>query len=368
MRIVKAEIFKARIALKMPFKTALGSGQATETLFIRLHTDDGLVGMGEASYMGTVVGETLSTGAAAAVEYARLLLDKNPLALKPLTKQMRSLLPNNPTTRSALDMALYDIVGQAVGMPIYALLGGERRPLTTDMTIGIDTPEAMTRTARDYVDRGFSAIKIKLGTAYREDIERVSRIRAEVGDDIQLRVDANQGWDHVTALKVLRELSSLDIQYCEQPVPACDLEGITYLRQLSPVPIMADEAVFDQYDAFRLIKRESCDYINIKLAKSGGIDTAMSISSVAEAAGIKCMIGCMAESRLGLTASAHLASALDNIVFYDLDGAEMHIDDPIEGGLVYHHGGEIELPTAPGLGATIDQTFLDQLEKISVTS
>jgi len=367
MRIVKAEIFAANLPLKSPFRIALGSSQATETLFIRLHTDDGPIGTGEANYLRPVVGESLSTGQAAATEYARFLMGENPLALKSLASQMRAFMPGNPTTRSALDMALYDIAAQSAGMPLHELLGGEKRTLITDVTVGIDVPQVMARNARNFVDRGFAAIKIKLGTGYADDTERVARIRADVGEDIQLRVDANQAWDCVVAAKILKEISSLNIQYCEQPIPAWDAYALAYLRQHSPVPIMADEAVFDQYDAFRLVREASCDYLNIKLAKSGGIDAAIGISSVSEAAGVKCMIGCMAETRLGLTASAHLASALDNIAFCDLDGSEMHADDPIEGGLTYGRGGEIDLPTSPGLGAVVDPTFLNCLEKISIT-
>jgi len=158
----------------------------------------------------------------------------------------------------------------------------------------------------------------------------------------------------------------MGIQYCEQPVAAWDYDSMAYIASLGYIPIMADESLFDEHDAYKLMVNASCDCLNIKLAKSGGIHTALKITSIAEASGLWCMIGCMSETRLGLTAAAHLASARPNIRQIDLDSAYMLTIDPVIGGMVYGEGGTITLPDLPGLGATIDPDFLSTLEHLII--
>ena len=156
-------------------------------------------------------------------------------------------------------------------------------------------------------------------------------------------------------------MKTLDIQYTEQPLPVWDIDNLARLRDSIDIPVCADESVFDHHDALKLIKHNAVDYLNIKLGKSGGIHTALNINAIAEAAGCKCMIGCFAESRLALTAAAHLAAAKPNIVFLDLDSAYKQSLDPVIGGLQYDSkiGGKITLPTSPGLGASFDESFLE---------
>ncbi len=366
MRITKIELFKASMPLKRPFRIALGTSLTTQTLFVRISTDEGLVGMGEADSYRPVVGESQLIAFAAAQEYAQLLIGRDPLAVDQLVMEMRNFLPMTPTTRSAFDIALYDIAGQAAGLPLYALFGGEKRTVYTDNTVGIDTPEKMAEHAREIADDGYPAIKVKLGTTAAEDIARIKAIRAEVGDDIGIRIDANQGWDRATAMVVLDAITPYVIQYCEQPVRAWDFEGMAAIAARSRIPIMADESVFDERDALKLISARAVQYLNIKLAKAGGLNIGLRINTVAEAANIRCMVGCMTETRLGLTAAAHLVSSRPNIAFADLDGAVMLKDDPVTGGMVYGPGGSITLPDTPGLGASIDPDYLAGLETISI--
>jgi L-alanine-DL-glutamate epimerase-like enolase superfamily enzyme len=205
----------------------------------------------------------------------------------------------------------------------------------------------MAREAAGMVARGFPAIKVKLGTNWADDVVRIEAIRAAAGDEVLLRIDANQGWDPVTAEQILQELARYDIEYCEEPVAHRNNAAMARLRAISPIPIMADESVFDHYDAFRLASLGACDYINIKLSKSGGIHTALKINAVAEAAGIRCMVGCIAETRLGLSAGAYLASARPNIVLADLD----------TGGTTYD-GGRVIVPDTPGHGADVKPKML----------
>jgi L-alanine-DL-glutamate epimerase-like enolase superfamily enzyme len=256
------------------------------------------------------------------------------------------------------------VAGKLAGLPLYALLGGSKRPLESDQTIGLDEPEAMAEKAASLQRTGVPAIKVKLGTTAEADLRRIARIREAIGSELPLRIDANQGWDFPTAVAVLSRLQSSGIEYCEQPLVRWDLESFRRLRERVSIPLMADETVFDHHDAFRLVASGCCDYLNIKLAKSGGIHTALKIDAVAEASGAKCMIGCMMESRLGLTAAAHLAAARPNIRYLDLDSHLQLKQDPILGGGRWQ-GASITLPDAPGIGAELDPAFARGCEQAS---
>jgi L-alanine-DL-glutamate epimerase-like enolase superfamily enzyme len=366
MKIIRVEVFKADLPLKRPFRIAIGETRVANTIYVRVHTDRGIYGMGEGNLFTPVVSETQATAVAASRDLAALLIGKDPLDVESRVAEMRRFMPYCPTARSAFDMALYDLLGKTAGLPLHAVLGGPRREIMTDNTVGIDTPKTMVGHALEVKDRGFPAVKVKVGTTPEEDVDRIRRIRAAIGPDLPIRIDANQGWDFVAAVKALKGMEELGIQFCEQPVPAWDHESMRAVRARTSIPIMADEAVFDEHDAIKLVAMRACDYLNIKLGKSSGIHTALKINAVAEAAGMRCMVGCFTESRLGLTAGAHLVSARHNIVFADLDGADMLSEDPVIGGMVYGEGGRIHLPEAPGLGADIDPAFLKKLESFSV--
>jgi L-alanine-DL-glutamate epimerase-like enolase superfamily enzyme len=272
----------------------------------------------------------------------------------------------NSTIKSAFDMALYDIASKAAGQPLYAFLGGKRKQLETDLTIGIDTPEKMANTAADFVQKGVRIIKVKLGKDANEDVLRIQQISDRVGSDIPLRIDANQGWNFDEAVYALQALGAFNIQFCEQPMRRWYDDLLPRLRKMSPVKIMADESVFDHYDAKRLIIAEACDYVNIKFAKSGGILEATKINDICEQYHVPCMMGGMLESRVALTAFAHFALAHENVVFYDMDTCLLgHTMDPVSGGVLYN-GFYLEVPDTPGIGADVQQSFLDTCESVVI--
>jgi L-alanine-DL-glutamate epimerase-like enolase superfamily enzyme len=365
MKISSVQVFKADMALHEPFRIAIMEFKHARSVFVKIDTDAGIYGMGEASPFWRLCGETQEINLAAARDLALLLKGKDPLAIEERIGDMEGYLNHNTTIRSAFDMALYDIAGKAADKPLYALLGGEKRTLVTDMTISINDPGYMAKKAKDFVAKGFGAVKVKLGTTMAEDVERIRAIRGAVGDRIPIRIDANQGWDFNTAVATLQALEPLGIQYCEQPVAHWNFTALRELRRRTSIPIMADESLFSQRDAFVLCRDECCDYLNIKLSKSGGIRNALSICAVAESCGKACMVGCMMESRLGLTAAAHLSSARRVIRFYDLDSALLLAEDPVTGGIKYE-GEKVLLPDGPGLGADIDNAFLKKLESFTV--
>jgi L-alanine-DL-glutamate epimerase-like enolase superfamily enzyme len=363
--ITKVEIYKLNIPRQTQFRIAIGVFEEVQNLLVRIHAGDGLYGLGEGAPLPFLCGETQAIAFEASKALARLLIGRDPYAVEARMQELGSYLVHNTTARSAFDMALYDLLGKRAGLPLYALLGGEKRALTTDETIGLDTPGAMAQEAMEAKERGFAAIKVKLGTGFPDDLDRIRAIREAVGPETLLRIDANQGWDPVTAERILQELARFDIQYCEEPVAHWNNQALRRVRDKSPIPIMADESLFDHHDAFRLASMGACDYFNIKLAKSGGIHTALKINAVAEAAGIQCMVGCMSETRLGLSAAAHLVSARPNIVFADLDSA-FGKADLVDGGITYD-GDSITLPDAPGHGADIKPEVLASLESCTIT-
>jgi len=349
-----------------PFRIATGTMHQTQNLFIQVDTDEGLTGLGECSAFPMITGETQATCFEMAKDFARLWKGKDALDMAIRLKELDDFTAFNATIKSAFDMALYDLASKKQGLPLYKFLNGNKKNLETDLTIGINDPELMAETAVGFKNKGVRIIKIKLGTDAESDIRRVRLIREAVGDSIQLRIDANQGWDYDTACKVLFELGAFDIAFCEQPLRQWNDYLLPELRKMSPVKIMADESVFNHHDAQRLIAAGACDYVNIKLAKSGGIREALLVNAVCEKNGIPCMMGGMLESRLALTAFAHFALSNGNIHFYDLDTCMLgHRVDPVLGGVKYH-GYFLEVPEAAGIGADIDEAFLRECEQTVV--
>jgi L-alanine-DL-glutamate epimerase-like enolase superfamily enzyme len=260
-------------------------------------------------------------------------------------------------------MALHDIAAQAAGLPLYRFLGGKKRPMETDLTIYIGDPAAAGDRALQVLEKGFRIIKTKVGVSVREDVRRLAAIRAAVGDGPAIRIDANQGWGRMEAVECLRAMAELRIEFCEQPVRAHDVAGMRFVTDRSPIPPMADESIFSPADALRLIEAGAAPYFNIKLSKSGGIHDALSIARLAEAGGIRCMVGCMLESRLGIAAAAHFALATEAIAFYDLDSFFEHAESPVPGGVEIRDG-MIDLSEEPGLGARPDPDFLKRLTRV----
>ena len=365
MIITNTEIYKYSIPMH-PFTIATGTMHYAQNIFIRIQTDTGIKGLGECSAFPMIVGETQATCFAMAQDFASLWKGKDALQIEERISELQDYASFNATIKSAFDMALHDIAAKAAQQPLYKFLGGEKKELETDLTIGISTPEKMAETAADFVKRGVRIIKVKLGKDAKQDVIRVQRIVETIGTDTPLRLDANQGWTFDEAVYALQALGAFNIQFCEQPLRHWYDDRLPALRKQSPIKIMADESVFSHYDAKRLITAEACDYVNIKFAKSGGILEAKKLNDVCEQYHTPCMMGGMLESRFALTAFAHFALANNNIIFYDMDTCLLgHITDPVKGG-VHFNGFFLEVPDTPGIGADIDQSFLDTCETITV--
>lgn len=366
MVITETEIYKYSIPM-VPFTIATGTMYFAQNIFIRIHTDSGLTGVGECSAFPMITGETQNTCFEMAKDFAAFWKNRNPLDIEERMNELHRLIAFNFTCKSAFDMALYDIAAQNAGLPLYQYLGGlNTKTIETDLTIGIGTPQQMAEQAKEFIARGVRIIKIKLGKNVLDDVERVKQIRQAVGNTIVLRIDANQGWNFEEASYALTSMEQYRIQFCEQPMRQYNDHLLPALKEISAIPLMADESAFTHHDAARLIKADACSYVNIKLAKSGGILEAMKINDTCSQHHIPCMMGGMLESRIALTAFAHVANAADNIIFYDMDTCMLgHKTDPVIGGVEYD-GFFISLPKANGIGADVDEGYLSNLEKIVI--
>ncbi|MGQ9618232.1 MAG: mandelate racemase/muconate lactonizing enzyme family protein [Candidatus Aminicenantia bacterium] len=363
LRIKDIEIYYFTIPMVKPFRIAIGVMEGAYDVLIRIHTDQGIVGVGEACPFPPITGETQETNISVAKVLRENLIGKDPLKIEGIFKDFGTFVHTNPSIIAAFDMALYDILGKVADLPLYRLLGGDRNSFETDLTVDLDTPEKMAVMAKEVINKGYKIIKIKVGQDPSLDIERLSAVRESVGYKYPIRIDANQGWNVPQAIEALRKMEKFDIQFCEQPVPAWNIEGMRIVRNETPIPIMADESLFSPMDAVKLIKAEACDYFNIKLMKSGGIKNGMKISNIAESAGIKCMVGSMLESKVALTAASHLVASSSNIIFADLDADSSHAVYPVIDGIKVE-GGTITLFEKPGLGLDVDPSFLKKLRKV----
>jgi L-alanine-DL-glutamate epimerase-like enolase superfamily enzyme len=351
----------------VPFTIATGTMDYAQNIFIRLYTDQEIYGVGECSAFPMIVGETQSTCFAMARDFATLWIGRDPADIVARMQELHAFTAGNSTIKSAFDMALYDLAAKQAGLPLYKFLGGKIKiPLETDLTIGIGEPALMAEQAIEFVAKGVRIIKVKLGKSPETDIERIARIREAVGKHIVLRIDANQGWEPAEAEQALTGMHHFNIQFCEQPMRTYNDHLLPALCKISPIPIMADESVYNHHDAARLIRTNSCSSVNIKLSKTGGILEAMEVNTTCAAKGIPCMMGGMLESRLALTAFAHVATALDNIKYYDMDTCLLgHKEDPVTGGVKYN-GFMVELPEGHGIGADISEDYLRGLEQVLV--
>jgi L-alanine-DL-glutamate epimerase-like enolase superfamily enzyme len=359
--ILTTDIYRFSIPMH-PFTIATGTMHYAQNIFIRIHTGDGLFGVGECSAFPMIAGETQSTCFEMAKDFAALWKGKEEANIDERLDELEAFTAFNRTIKSAFDMALYDLAAKRAGLPLYKYLGGSKKPLQTDLTIGIASPESMAATAKDFISRGVQILKVKLGKDASTDIERIRLIREAVGAQPRIRIDANQGWTFEEAKSVLQAIAAYEVDFCEQPMRYWNDAQLPLLRQHSPIRIMADESVFDHHDAERLIQAGACDYVNIKFAKSGGIREALRINEVCEASAIPCMMGGMLESRVALTAFAHFATTQDNIVFYDMDTCMLgHKVDPVTGGVRYNNY-FVEIPDSIGIGADVEESFLSGLE------
>lgn len=345
-RIVEIAIIRRDYQLRNPSVVAYEALDVAPNIIVRVELANGLVGWGNAAPDENVTGETAEGVERTLRETLKpFLIGQDASRIETLWSRLCQLAPNQPTAVAAVDIALYDLLGKAAGLPLCRLLGNAKNEIETTVTLSIEELPTTLARAREFQAQRFRALKIKCGLNPDDDIERIRQIRQTVGDRMRLTIDANQGYSVAESLRVLEAVRECRIEFAEQPVAATDLEGLREVCQRSPIPVMADESVLSAAD----VLSTPAPLVNLKLMKTGGITGAVKANAVAEARGIRAMVGCMDESRISMAAAAHFALAMNNVVYADLDGHIDIIDDFAEQG-IWLEDGLVRTNESAGLG------------------
>ena len=350
--IVGIETQRLSVPLHTPFVTALRRTESTDVVLVRVTDSDGVTGWGEAPQVWQVTGESLA-GAEACVNgpLAAVVTGTDPEDLAATGRAVSRAVAGNNGAKTAVDVALHDLVARRRGVSVARLLGTTTHRLPTDVTLAAGDADALAATAKLRVDEGFGVLKLKVGTDAATDAARVAAVREVVGPGVAIRLDANQGWSPREAVRVISTLEDrgLDVELVEQPVAAADLDGLAWVTSRVGTPVMADESVYGLRDLVELIRRRAADLVNVKLAKCGGLTTGRALLDLARAHGMGTAVGSMMETHVGIGAAAALAAGCGTTVVADLDAAWWAAESPYQGGPVYD-GAAVVLPDTPGLG------------------
>lgn len=350
MKLASIEIEHRRLPLTRPYTISRETISDVELSFVRIHAA-GFSGCGCASPAVEVTGESPAETHTALEAAAALLRGRDALELGSLARLLELEFPSAPAARAACDMALWDLLGQRLGVAVVDLLGRVQIQLPTSVTIGIQPTDAAIEAAREYLAQGFRALKVKLGHDVDEEIDRLRRLRALVGPGVALRTDPNAGYDTGALRRYLDGTRGLDIEFCEQPLPRAADTALSGFEPDDRARFAADESVLDLADAGRLLEgTRRYGIYNLKLMKCGGLSPAQRIAHLSEGAGVALMWGCNDESRISIAAALHLALASPATRYLDLDGSFDLASDVAEGGFELHDG---MLRPAPGTGLGI---------------
>jgi L-alanine-DL-glutamate epimerase-like enolase superfamily enzyme len=334
-----------------PYTIAFKTVTEVKNVFVEVLLDEGITGIGAGNPSEYVVGETLEQSIEA-LENKNLefLIGRDIRELNQLTFEVWRNFPENPAARAAIDIALYDAFTKYLGIPLVKYLGQKIKKLPTSNTIGIKNVEETLREAEDYIKRGFRVIKVKLGKDLEEDVERVMKLREKFGNQIVIRIDANQGYNVDQTIQFYGRTYDLDLELIEQPLPAKDISGMKSLPPEVREVVAADESLITPADAIELIKPpKAAGIFNIKLMKCGGISQALKIADVALHEEIDLFWGCNDESIVSITAALHAAFSCSNTKYIDLDGSLDLGSDIVTGGFKLKDG-YMYCTEKPGLG------------------
>jgi len=365
MKITHLETIPVEVPLnrRLAIRGARGAHAVSPFLLLKIHTSEGIVGLGEVSATPRWSGEDSVTAAhLIAKVIAPRLAGEDPTAIERLSRGVDGMVAGHPFTKAAVEMALWDILGKAAGLPVYRLLGGAVREFVpTKWSVSGLPPAEAAAIAAWAVEQGFRAMKVKVGIDPDEDVARVRAVRQAVGPGIRLGVDANGGWAPWVAVATIRRLSEYDIWFVEQPVAAAHIGFMAEIRRQVDVRILADESVYTPEDAMALARAGAADALSLYVGKSGGIGPARRIAAVAEAAGLGATVGSNLELGVASAAMIHLAMATPAITAEDLPCdiiGPLYYDGEILTEPLAIVGGLATPPDRPGLGVELDEAHL----------
>lgn len=367
MKITKIETKIVKIPLERPYVWSLGTGSAFSNVLVLIHADDGVIGIGESAYVVGPVREETPEGTKQVIDnyFAPKLIGEDPFDIELIHEKMSSVLPGNLVARAGIDLALWDVMGKSLNLPVYKLLGGNyetRIPVT--YTLSIDTPKRMAEQAKFRVDQGYKTVVVKIGHNPEEDIERLRLVREAVGPDIKIRLDANCAYRPDQAIRIIRKMERYDPEFVEEPVKRWDLDGMAEVARAIDTPISSDESNNTLESVLKVIDKEAADIINIKISKNGGLLYCKKIAAVAEAKDVPCLVGGDNTYEVTRQASRHFATSTPQVQRgYGSEGcgpaSQSKIDDVTKVVVTYDDvsrlNGYVVVSPGPGLGVEIDE-------------
>jgi len=363
VRIERAVVTMTKIPVRRAHRMAIGTTLAQENIILRLYTDDGLEGLGEAPHMVGVSLKGESPGTVMLMLRDRLLpavRGMNPFEIERIQQVMERTVPWNYRAKSAVNLALYDLVGKALGTPAHTLLGGRvRDTVPLSWSIPITDGDAGAREAAEKIAQGWGILKLKLGRPDpMEDVEMVRAIREAAGPQVRIRVDANQAYDVKTAIRVAQRIEKYDVEFFEQPVAWWDLDGLAEVSRATVLPIMADESATTLFGAVEVARRRAAQIFSIYVSSSGGLLNAKKMSDLGAIHGIAGYVGGALEGPIGVAAGLHFAGSTPSVTY----GCELYgqflLEEDVAAEPLHFRDGGLVVPTGPGLGVALDEDKL----------
>lgn len=361
-KIVNLEVIPFGVPIRN-FADAYTGFSVSNAVLVKVFTDEGHVGYGEAcAWEPEFYGETLESVSTTIGKYiAPKLVGQDPMNINYIMSVIDADLAKITCAKEGVDLALHDLVGKMLGVPVYTLLGGKFRdmiPVASE--IGIDTPENMCQNALDVLGLGIRVIKIKGSGDHALDVVRIKAVREAVGPDVSLRLDPNAAWDVISTIKTMKLLEDCELQLLEQPVPAWDLKGMAHIRNNIGIPLMADESIWTPQDAIKISEYGAADILNIKIAKSCGLHLGKKIEYVAESLGLPCIAGTEIEPGFSLIAKLHLAASM-RVHPLASEFTELSL---LKKNILTHQieiiDGCVRVPDKPGFGVELDEAVLNE--------
>jgi L-Ala-D/L-Glu epimerase len=354
--VISVHVHRVSARLVRPFVTAVRRADSAEFVIAELCDSEGRCGWGEAPTSWRVTGESFQSVRAVIEDVLGPSIEGMPTNdPEAISIAIERAVVGNSAARMALDCAAYDLAAQQAGLPLWRYLSGTRGEVRTDMTLSASTDTAeLVQAALEHCGAGFTALKLKVA-AGADTAGQLAAVREAVGPGVALRVDANQAWGVDQAVRVIVDLAErgLGVEFVEQPTAREDVRGLVDVARRVNVPLMADESVWTRRQLLELLAVGRVDFLNIKLAKTGGLREALALAELARAHGVAIVVGCMLESHVGISAAASFAAAISGgaPAVHDLDGGVWFAESPVAGGARYE-GPRIVLCDAPGLGIT----------------
>lgn len=363
MKIIKVEAIPFGVPIRN-FADAYTHFTTSNAVLVKIYAGDGTIGFGEAcAWEPEFYGETLESVSSTIEKYvAPLIIGQDLRNINRIMSIIDANLAKITCVKEGVDLALHDLVGKILNLPVHTLLGGcFRDEIPVASEIGIDTPKAMAQGALDVLKIGFGVIKIKGSDDMALDIRRINTVREAVGDKVSLRLDPNAAWTTIGTIKAMKEVEDCDLQLLEQPIPSWDLKGMAHIRNSIGIPLMADESIWTPQDVIKIAEYGAADILNIKMAKSCGLALGKKIEAVAESVGLPCIVGTEVEPGFSIAAKLHFAASM-KIHPLASEFTELSL---LKENVLKHKfevkDGCVKVPDGPGFGVELDEDVFEKL-------